>query len=95
MADLDWKREFDALGVPGVRAALIGRRWDRDKRSAAREWLERSDAQAWQSTRPRGSGASAAAAGKSGMDVFRRYKWVYYILAGGVGLFALTQIIRF
>jgi hypothetical protein len=93
MAELDWKREFETLGAPGVRAALIARRWDRDKRSAAREWLERSDAQTWQSTRPRTG--EAAAAGKSGMDLFRRYKWIYYVLAGGFGLFALSQMIRF
>jgi hypothetical protein len=92
MAEQDWKREFDTLGATGVRAALIARRWDGEKRSAAREWLERSDAQAWQSTRPRGSG-DAAAAEKSGMGFFRRYKWIYYVVAGGVGLFALAQIL--
>jgi hypothetical protein len=92
MAELDWKREFEALGTAGVRAALIARRWDNEKRSAAREWLERTDAQAWQSSRA--TAGSGAAAGKSGMDLFRRYKWVYYILAGGFGLFALSQMIK-
>jgi hypothetical protein len=91
MSDLVWKREFEAMGSAAVRAALIARRWDEEKRSAAREWLERNDAHSWQATR-RGSGGGEA---KSTFDVFRRYKWVYYVVAGGFGLFALAQLLKF
>jgi hypothetical protein len=92
MSDLDWKREFEAMGSASVRAALMARRWDDQKRSAAREWLERTDAHSWQATR-RGGGSAAEA--RSTMDVFRRYKWFYYVIAGGFGLLALSQIVKF
>jgi hypothetical protein len=49
---LIWKREFDELGPEGVRSALITARWDKKKRSAASQWLDRSDAINWKNTRP-------------------------------------------
>jgi hypothetical protein len=92
MAEIDWKREFDTLGSNGVRAALMSTRWDNEKKSAAREWLERVDAASWQAGRPAGDGSAAAA---SGMDVLRRYKWVYYIAGAAFGLLGLSQIFKF
>ena len=49
---LVWKREFDALGPEAVRSALISGQWDARKRSAARQWLDRSDSLNWKNTRP-------------------------------------------
>jgi hypothetical protein len=94
MAEIDWKREFEELGAAGVRAGLIARRWDEEKRSAARQWLERIDATSWQASRA-GANSDPAAKARTGMDVFRRYKWVYYIAAGAFGLLGLSQIFRF
>jgi hypothetical protein len=92
MAEIDWKREFDTLGSKGVRGALIANRWDEEKRSAAREWLERSDAAAWQANRaPSDKNAPAT----SSLDAFRRYKWVYYIAGAAFGLLGLSQIFKF
>jgi hypothetical protein len=87
--ELEWKREFESIGAHGVRAALIARRWNPDKRSAAREWLERNDAIAWQATRPAGEGR-----GETTMDVFRRYKWAYAAIGGAFGLLALSQMLK-
>lgn len=47
-----WNREFQELGAEQVRSGLILGRWDKDKRSAARQWLERNDALTWQARRP-------------------------------------------
>ena len=92
MADIDWKREFDTLGSKGVRGALIGNRWDEEKRSAAREWLERSDAMAWQAGR---APSDKNAPPTSSLDGLRRYRWVYYIAGAAFGLLGLTQIFKF
>ena len=91
--DIDWKRQFDALGRQGVRSALLANRWDGEMRSAAREWLERADANAWQATRK--GGEAGGEERKSTMDVFRRYRWVYYVAGGAFGLLALTQLLKF
>jgi hypothetical protein len=48
--DTKWFREFDALGVERVRGAVAGG-WPRDKKQAARRWLERQDLKAWQAGR--------------------------------------------
>ncbi len=92
MAEQDWKREFDEMGVAGVRSGLTARRWRAEKQSAAREWLERADAQNWAATRAGSDGEARDA--RSTMDVFRRYKWVYYIVGGGFGLLALSQMLH-
>jgi hypothetical protein len=93
IADIEWKRQFDTLGPQGVRSALLANRWDGEIRAAAREWLERADASAWQATRK--AGESSTEERKSTMDVFRRYRWVYYVAGGAFGLLALTQIFKF
>jgi hypothetical protein len=92
MPEIDWKREFEAIGAKGVRGALIANRWDDQKRSAAREWLERGDAAQWQATR---AGVAVAGEAKSSLDAFRRYRWVYYIAGGAFGLLGLAQMIKF
>jgi hypothetical protein len=92
MAEIDWKREFDGLGAGGVRGALIATRWDKEKRAAAREWLERADGAAWQGSR---AGRPDDAPAKSTLDAFRRFKWVYYVVGAGFGLFALAQMLKF
>jgi hypothetical protein len=93
MAEIDWKREFDGLGSRGVRAAQMSARWDKAKRSAAREWLERSDATQWQATRPKSAAAEAEDAGSS-LSTFRRYNWVYYVAGGALGLLGMAQMFR-
>lgn len=47
-----WKREFDELGPDKVRRALINAQWEKKKRAAARQWLDRSDSLNWNSARP-------------------------------------------
>ena len=94
MADIDWKRQFESMGPQGVRSALLANRWHGEMRAAAREWLERADANAWQATR-KGAAEKAPEPGQSTMDRFRKYRWVYYIAAGAFGLLGLTQIIKF
>jgi hypothetical protein len=47
-----WLREFRKAGPDKVRADLVGARWEREKRSAAREWLDRRDAAAWAEANP-------------------------------------------
>ena len=44
-------REFSELGVEKVRSGLMTGRWDGARRLAARQWLERFDARAWQEKR--------------------------------------------
>lgn len=47
-----WVREFDRLGANRVRGAVAGGAgWERDKKQAARRWLERQDMKAWQERR--------------------------------------------
>jgi hypothetical protein len=49
--DAKWYREFDELGVERVRGTALSTAWDRDKRQAARRWLEKQDTRAWQESR--------------------------------------------
>lgn len=46
-----WNREFEEIGVDKVRSDLILGRWEAEKRRAARQWLERRDAQKFQASR--------------------------------------------
>ena len=86
MADIDWKRQFDSMGPQGVRSALLGTRWDGEMRAAAREWLERADANAWQATRKAGAEKVAEGdPGNSTMDRFRKYLYNSMSI-GGTGV---------
>jgi hypothetical protein len=49
--DVKWYREFDELGVERVRSTALSTAWDRDKRQAARRWLEKQDTRAWRESR--------------------------------------------
>ncbi len=46
-----WSREFRDLGAARVRSALVTGQWEREKRAAARLWIETTDALAWQEAR--------------------------------------------
>lgn len=50
----EWTDEFAELGPEEVRARLVSTRWARDKRDAARVWVERHDAHTWQEARGEG-----------------------------------------
>ncbi len=50
----EWTDEFVELGPDDVRAALVTTRWPREKRDAARVWVEQQDAAAWQEARGEG-----------------------------------------
>jgi hypothetical protein len=50
-----WTREFQELGAKQVRADLTLRRWDKEKRDAAKKWLERDDLARWSEEHPPGS----------------------------------------
>lgn len=39
--------EFKELGPDGVRNALLGGKWPKEKVDLARQWLERQDARSW------------------------------------------------
>lgn len=47
----DWSREFKELGAARVRSNLATGQWEREKRAAARLWVETIDARAWQEAR--------------------------------------------
>jgi hypothetical protein len=47
-----WNREFQDLGAKQVRADLALRRWDNEKRDAAKRWLEREDLARWAAEHP-------------------------------------------
>jgi hypothetical protein len=47
----DWSGEFRQLGTDQVRAKLLGTDWNRDKKAAARIWIETQDALSWQQKR--------------------------------------------
>jgi hypothetical protein len=55
-AKADWSREFKELGTDAVRSALISGKWDREKKAAARVWIETADARRWQEKRGDGPG---------------------------------------
>jgi hypothetical protein len=81
----DYKPEFKALGVDRVRSELLARRWDKEKLSAARVWVENQDAQNWLSTR-------SDAPPRQGPNVFRKYA-MYVAIAFGVA-YACARLLR-
>jgi hypothetical protein len=46
-----WFREFHEIGADRVRGAIAGGGWEREKKHAARRWLERQDLKVWQEGR--------------------------------------------
>jgi hypothetical protein len=81
----DYKPEFRELGVEKVRSELLMRRWDPEKLSAARVWVEKEDAQRWLA----GRGDQAPRVRKKGIP-----KWLLYIgIAFGI-TFAAVRLFR-
>lgn len=78
-----WTEEFEGLGVSGVQNRMIVAGWDKEKRSAARRWLERRDIADFQSTRPSGSEPKTFF-----MKGRKKWWWIYF--AGGLLLAAVA-----
>ena len=72
-----WLSEFEELGVAGVRNRMIVAGWEKEKRSAARQWLERRDVAEFQATRPTGSLPKT-------FFMKGRSKWWWIYFAGGL-----------
>lgn len=68
----DYRAEFRELGVDKVRTELMQRRWEPEKLSAARVWVENQDNSSWMADR---SDAPPSDKKKN----FRR--WAIYIAA--------------
>jgi hypothetical protein len=66
----DYKPEFKELGLEKVRSELLMRRWDPEKLSAARVWVENQDAQRWLA----GRGDEPPKVRKKGIP-----KWLIYV----------------
>jgi hypothetical protein len=81
----DYKPEFKELGVDRVRSELLTRRWDKDKLSAARLWVENQDAHKWLSSH-------SAEPPRTGPKPFRKYA-VYIATALGVA-YAFVRLFR-
>ena len=58
-----------------MRGELITGGWTKEKRAAARNWLEREDAKRWQAQRGPGEGA----------PVIKKRRWMVYFL-GAIGI---------
>lgn len=80
-----WAAEFESLGAASVRSQMVLAHWPAEKRSYARQWLEREDVREWQKRGPKGQALSG----------LRSHKRIWGILAGLVfGGFALFRILR-
>ena len=81
----DYKPEFKQLGLEKVRSELLMRRWEPEKLSAARVWVENQDAQRWLAER----GDEAPKVRKKGVP-----KWLLYVGAA-IGLaFVLGRVFK-
>jgi hypothetical protein len=79
-----WAAEFQSLGADRIRSEVVLGRWPKEKRSFAREWLERQDVRDWQERKP--------GAGLAGLRSYRR---IWGIIAGLIfGGFALVRVLR-
>jgi hypothetical protein len=76
---------FQRLGVERVRAAMLSGGWPREKRDAARAWLDHQDASAWQEKRADGSNGSAILR-------FRGARW-WWLAAPGVAAAGFARIL--
>jgi hypothetical protein len=79
-----WRREFDELGATRVRKELTLGRWPRDKRDAARKWLEQEDIAHWQQNVSTGAGPYR----------FLSKKTLGIVAAIAFGAFALSRLWR-
>jgi hypothetical protein len=79
-----WLAEFREGGPEKVRRDIMAARWPKEKRTAARVWLEREDNKRWQAER--GSG--------DGKPVRKNRQWMMYVI-GGIGVaFAAVRAFR-
>lgn len=86
-----WTAEFKEIGRDRVRSEVMLGRWPPDKRSHARQWLEREDVQAWQSRAPAGSSSG----GLSKLRVNRRLLGVISgLIFGGFALFRILRQLK-
>jgi hypothetical protein len=83
--DSHWHREFAELGASRVRGAMTAPGWDKEKRQAARRWLDRQDKLAWQTHRK-----NAPPRGPSLKERLRKSKWLLYV-AGVVIIFMVAR----
>jgi hypothetical protein len=84
-----WPREFRELGAERVRSSLVVGGWDRQKRAAARLWLETADTRVWQRQH-----AGDAAPSRSFIAGLRGAKWWRYVAPAAMGLMALAYVLR-
>src|SRR5437763_14535179 len=83
-----WAAEFEEIGRAKVRSEVMLGRWAADKRTDARQWLERQDVEEWQSRADAGTGTG----GLSKLRVNRR---VLGLVSGLIfGGFALFRVLR-
>ena len=83
-----WRAEFEQIGRGKVRSEIMIGRWAADKRSFARQWLERRDVHEWQ-TRADGG------AGTGGLSRLRVNRRVLGPISGLIfGGFALLSLLR-
>lgn len=85
----NWTREFDELGANKVRANLLSDKWSREKRAAARMWIETADALAWQKSHREGQGET-----HSLILTLRSAKWWRYGAPGLIAAFGLALLLR-
>lgn len=83
--DSNWHREFAELGVSRVRGAMTAPGWDKEKKQAARRWLDRQDKAAWQVRQK-----NAPPRGPSLKERLRKSKWLLYV-AGAVIVFMVAR----
>jgi hypothetical protein len=86
-----WRQEFKELGANRVRSMLLSSDWDRDKKAAARIWIETADAMAWNEKRGDGEGRTPL------MLRVRTAKWWRYatpILGALMGLGLLIRRLK-
>ena len=83
-----WTAEFEAIGRAKVRSEVMVGRWAPDKRTHARQWLERQDVGEWR-TRADGRG------GAGGLSKLRVNRRMLGLISGLVfGGFALFRVLR-
>jgi hypothetical protein len=84
-----WAAEFESIGRAKVRSEVMLGRWAPEKRTYARQWLERQDVEEWQARADAGAGSSG---GLSRLRVNRR---VLGLVSGLIfGGFALFRVLR-
>lgn len=84
----NWREEFEELGVAQVRARMRGSEWNREKKAAARVWVETSDARAWQQKHKADEGRMPL------MMRVRSAKWWRYAMPAFGALMGIGLLLR-